>query len=69
MQIQLKQAEIEQAIKRFIKEQGFNLQQKEVTIEFTSGRKDNGLSAEITIENISAKETEETSKKNVNPFI
>ena len=69
MQIQLKQADIEEAIKRFVSEQGFNLQQKEVTIEFTSGRKDNGLSAEITIENITVKEPEEAPKKNVNPFV
>ncbi len=30
--------------------QGFNLTNKHVTIEFTSGRKDNGLSAEVAIE-------------------
>lgn len=50
MQIQLKQTEIEKAIKAFISNQGINLVGKSVEIAFTSGRKDNGLSAEINIE-------------------
>ena len=50
MQIQLKQREIEAALKMFISQQGISLVNKTVEIEFTSGRKDNGLSAELTIE-------------------
>lgn len=50
MQIQLKQAEIEEAIVRYISQQGINLVNKTVNITFTSGRKDNGLSAEVDID-------------------
>lgn len=50
MQIHLKQLEIEAALRQFISQQGINLTGKVVEIAFTSGRKDNGLSAEITIE-------------------
>jgi len=50
MQIQLRQNEIEAALKMFIAQQGINLTGKTVEIAFTSGRKDNGLSAELTIE-------------------
>ena len=50
MQIQLKQAEIEEAIVRYISQQGISLINKTVNITFTSGRKDNGLSAEVDID-------------------
>ena len=50
MQIHLKQGEIEAALRMFIASQGINLTGKIVAVDFTSGRKDNGLSAEITIE-------------------
>lgn len=50
MQIQLKQAEIEAALRMFISGQGISLAGKAVSVTFTSGRKDNGLSAEMTIE-------------------
>lgn len=50
MQIQLKQQEIEAALKMFVSQQGINLTGKTVVVEFTSGRKNNGLSAELTIE-------------------
>lgn len=50
MQIHLKQLEIEAALRQFISQQGINLTGKVVEIAFTSGRKDNGLSAEVTIE-------------------
>lgn len=50
MQINLKQLEIATALKMYIAQQGINLTGKTVEIVFTSGRKDNGLSAEITIE-------------------
>ena len=53
MQIQLKQVEIEEALKQYISQQGIILAGKNVTIEFTSGRKDNGLSAEIDVETVS----------------
>ena len=52
MQIQLKQPEIEAALKQFIGQQGINLANKTIEIAFTSGRKDNGLSAEIIIEDV-----------------
>lgn len=52
MQIHLKQLEIEAALRQFISQQGINLVGKTVEIAFTSGRKDNGLSAEVTIEDI-----------------
>lgn len=50
MQIQLKQREIEEALKQYISQQGISLINKSITIEFTSGRKDNGLSAEVIID-------------------
>ena len=50
MQIHLKQLEIEAALRMFIASQGISLTSKVVEVAFTSGRKDNGLSAEITIE-------------------
>lgn len=49
MQIQLKQAEIESALKDFISKQGINLQGRTVQIEFTSGRKENGITADLSI--------------------
>lgn len=50
MQISLKQREIEKAIKAYIADQGFSLKGKEVTIDFTAGRKEAGLSADVNIE-------------------
>ena len=50
MQIQLKQAEIIAAIKGYISSQGINLFNKDVTIAFTAGRKESGLTADISIE-------------------
>lgn len=52
MQIQLKQPEIEQALKMFIAKQGINLTGKNISIEFTSGRKNNGLTADLVIEDV-----------------
>ena len=52
MQIHLKQLEIEAALRQFISQQGISLVGKTVGIAFTSGRKDNGLSAEVTIEDV-----------------
>ncbi len=50
MQIQLKQVEIVEALKAHITKQGFSLVGKTVDISFTAGRKDAGLSADISIE-------------------
>tara|TARA_B110000259_G_scaffold187361_1_gene241304 strand:+ start:2676 stop:3005 length:330 start_codon:yes stop_codon:yes gene_type:complete len=50
MQIQLKQTEIITALKQFITSQGIDLWNKEVTVTFTAGRKESGISAEIDIE-------------------
>lgn len=53
MQVQLKQVEIEQALKQFVAQQGFALAGKQVEISFTAGRKDGGLTADISIEDVS----------------
>lgn len=52
MQINLRQPEIEKALRDYIREQGINLYGKEVFISFTAGRKDTGLSVELNIEDI-----------------
>ena len=49
MQIILKQRHIEAALKQYIAAEGINLTGKNVTVEFTAGRKETGLSAEIDI--------------------
>lgn len=49
MQISLKQSEIVAAIRGYIETQGINLSGKNVDITFTSGRKGNGLSADVDI--------------------
>lgn len=50
MQINLKQTEITEALRQYVTQQGINLTGKTVDIAFTAGRKEGGLSAEITIE-------------------
>lgn len=50
MQVQLKQSEIEAALKSYIAQQGINLTNKTVTCTFTAGRKDSGISVELEIE-------------------
>ena len=50
MQIQLKQTEIVAALKQYITQQGIDLKGKQVSISFTAGRKESGISAELTIE-------------------
>lgn len=50
MQIQLKQNEIVAALKQYISSQGINLAGKEVTISFTAGRKEAGITADLSIE-------------------
>ena len=50
MQINLKQTEIIQALKSYIAQKGINLSGKTVDCAFTAGRKDSGISVEISIE-------------------
>lgn len=50
MQVQLKQREIEESVKGYLVKQGINLTGKAVTVGFTAGRSDRGLTAEIDIE-------------------
>lgn len=53
MQIQLKQSEIIAALKQYITSQGINLANKNVTISFTAGRKEAGVTADLLIEDSS----------------
>jgi len=53
MQSNLKQTEIIAALKRYIAGQGISLQGKSVDMAFTAGRKEAGISVEISIEDIS----------------
>lgn len=50
MQIQLKQTEIIAALKQYIINQGISLNGKAVDISFTAGRKEAGITADISIE-------------------
>lgn len=50
MQIQLKQTEIIAALKQYIAGQGISLSGKSVDISFTAGRKEAGITADISIE-------------------
>ena len=59
MLIQLRQSEIEAALKMYVISQGFSLNNKSVDISFTSGRKDNGISADLDI-NVAEDEQELT---------
>ena len=49
MQIQLNQSEIVTALKDYVTKQGISLQGRSVEIVFTSGRKENGISADLCI--------------------
>lgn len=49
MQINLKQTEIITALKQFVTSQGISLAGKEVKVDFTAGRKEAGISADIEI--------------------
>ena len=61
MQISLKQSEIVAAIRGYIETQGINLAGKNVDISFTSGRKGNGISADVDIySGVKEVEVEET---------
>ena len=59
MQIQLKQTEIIAAISGYIAAQGISLVNKRVDIAFTAGRKESGLTADVTIEEQPLKEDPE----------
>lgn len=59
MLIQLRQTEIEHALKQFIQDQGISLRGKTIEISFTSGRKDNGVSADLDI-NVAVEEQDLT---------
>ena len=52
MIINLKQVEIEQALRAYVVAQGISLSGKELSISFTAGRRESGISAEISIEDI-----------------
>ena len=53
MQINLKQTEIIAALKQYIASQGISIQGKSVDMAFTAGRKEAGISVEISIEDVS----------------
>lgn len=52
MLIQLKQNEIEAALRMFISSQGINLTGRKVDIFFTAGRGNNGLTADLDIQEV-----------------
>ena len=52
MKIHIKQPEIESALRDYISKLGINLQGRAVEVSFTSGRKNNGLSADIDISDV-----------------
>jgi len=49
MNINLKQIEIEQALRNYVVDQGINIEGKNVSMEFTAGRKGSGLTVDVTI--------------------
>ncbi len=49
MQLKINQNEIIKGIKEYISSQGIDLHNKHVNVSFTNGRKDSGLTADITI--------------------
>lgn len=50
MKIQLVQAEIEEALHDYIQKQGISLKGKTMSIAFTAGRGNNGMTADLDIE-------------------
>ena len=52
MKVKIQQNEIITALKQYISSQGINLQGKTVAIDFTAGRKEGGLTADISIEEL-----------------
>lgn len=64
MQIILKQKDIEQALTLYLRDQGINLTNKSLSVSWTAGRKESGITAEIDI-----KEIPESSKNNSIPIM
>ena len=52
MIINLKQTEIEQALRAYVVAQGISLVGKDLSIAFTAGRRESGISAEISIDDV-----------------
>ena len=52
MQIILKQKDLEQALTLYLRDQGINLTNKSLSVSWTAGRKESGITAEIDIEEI-----------------
>jgi len=52
MIINLKQTEIEQALRAYVNAQGISLVGKELSITFTAGRRESGITAEVSIEDV-----------------
>ena len=68
MQISLRQIEIEKAIVDYIADQGITIGNKEITVAFTAGRGDAGISASINIEPLGSKfiaEVEKTASQDI----
>ena len=62
MKVKIQQNEIITALKQYISSQGINLQGKTVAIDFTAGRKEGGLTADISIEELTIPDFFETSE-------
>lgn len=52
MIINFKQTEIEQALRAYVVAQGISLYGRDLTISFTAGRRESGISAEISIDDV-----------------
>ena len=52
MIINLKQTEIEQALRAYVVSQGISLYGRALAISFTAGRRESGISAEISIDDV-----------------
>lgn len=52
MIINLKQSEIELALRAYVVSQGISLHGKDLSISFTAGRRESGISAEISIDDV-----------------
>lgn len=69
MQIHLKQNEIEAALKLFVSQQGINLANKTITMDFTAGRKESGISVEMSIEEMYSVESNYELVKRTSPSV
>lgn len=49
MLIQLRQFEIAEAIKQYLADEGINLTGKDISVDFTAGRKESGITADVEI--------------------